>query len=194
MLLAITVGAIIWFVLLLLYGQLFIFFRWSKEKLILKVRYFYLPLYPFPFGKKKGKEEEENEEEAEEEETEKKGKGRFHWPSLITAAPELVGTLLKSLRFLFGHGELDLSLQGKLGGEDPAQVGQLLGLLEAVRGTLTGFGILVKNEVTPHFLEEKTDLKLRGEVKIRLGYLLAVIPLALHYLPKRKLWRAWRRG
>lgn len=133
---------------------------------------------------------DKDEEKPDKKKSRRKGGGELAWLRLL---PDGLQALKHGLGYLFRRLRIDdLRVSGRIGTDDPADTGMLMGMIYALYGSLQPWSRAVELAIAPNFDEEEYTISLRGRVSVRLGVLAAMPLVVLRHLPKRKIWRTWR--
>mgnify|MGYP006278145449 CR=1 FL=1 len=134
--------------------------------------------------------DDDEAEPAKEKPTKRRGSA-LDWLKLI---PEGLQVLKQGLIYLVRRLRIyDLRVSGTIGTDDPADTGMLIGAIYALYGALQPWSRPVELTIAPDFEAEVYAISLRGRVSVRLGVLVAMPLVMLWHLPKRKIWRTWRK-
>jgi len=143
----------------------------------------------------KGKRSRDKSADADGEPSKKKSQAtRGSTVDWLKLAPEGLQALQRGLIYLLRRVRIDnLRIAGTVGTEDPADTGMLIGAIYAAYGALQPWSRPIELTIAPDFDEEGCAISFRGRVSVRLGVLIGMPFVVLRHLPKRKIWRTWRK-
>lgn len=192
--LGVVLGTLALLLVIALSGRITVTGEVGTERRAVRIRYlfftFRVPSERQSEAKRARDESEDEATKAEPGKTQKKGGDALAWLRLL---PDGLQALKHGLGYLFRRLRIDdLRVSGRIGTDDPADTGMLMGMIYALYGSLQPWSRAVEMAIAPNFDEEEYTISLRGCVSVRLGVLAAMPLVVLRHLPKRKIWRTWR--